>query len=198
MRGQVLYAAVRVAVVVPFLNEARLFPVFLRSMAAQTRPPDVLLLVDDGSTDDSPAIAEAFAEEHEWVRLLRRPPRPPARDRLVSAAELRAFHWAIEQLHREDWDVVAKMDADFDLAPDHLEVVMRALEGNPDLGIAGTWLSGRQPDGTLVREVHPLDSVRGWHEVLPSRVLRADRTPSGDPGLGQDRRRPRSDVRVAN
>src|SRR2546430_15578985 len=71
---------VRLAVVVSFLNEARYLPTLLASMARQTRPPDVLLLVDDGSEDESAQIAEAFAAEHGFARVIRRPPRPRERD----------------------------------------------------------------------------------------------------------------------
>jgi hypothetical protein len=48
--------------------------------------------------------------------LLRRPARPPQRDRLATAAELRSFQWALDQLD-EEWDVVAKLDADIELTP---------------------------------------------------------------------------------
>ena len=105
-----------VAAVVPFLNEEWCLELFLDSMAAQTRTPDVLVLVDDGSTDGSPEIAHAFAASRDDVLVLRRPPRPAARDRLAEANELRAFQWGVEHLEL-DWDVVAKIDSDLELAP---------------------------------------------------------------------------------
>ena len=43
--------SLRLVVVVPFLDEADHLPVFLASIEAQQRPPDELLLIDDGSTD---------------------------------------------------------------------------------------------------------------------------------------------------
>ena len=62
----------RLAVVTPFLNEQQLLPQLLRSIASQTRPPDRLLLVDDGSTDASPAIAAEFVRQHGYASLARR------------------------------------------------------------------------------------------------------------------------------
>ena len=41
------------AVVVSFLNESKYLPTLLDSIQAQSRPPDELVLVDDGSTDGS-------------------------------------------------------------------------------------------------------------------------------------------------
>ena len=48
-----------VAVVIPNYNGARWLPGMLASVAAQTVAPAEVLVVDDGSTDDSAAIAEA-------------------------------------------------------------------------------------------------------------------------------------------
>jgi glycosyltransferase involved in cell wall biosynthesis len=84
-------ATVRLAVVVPFLDEERLLPVLLESIAAQERPPERLLLVDDGSRDGSAALAEAFAARRPYAAALRRPTRDAGADRLAGAHELRAF-----------------------------------------------------------------------------------------------------------
>jgi biofilm PGA synthesis N-glycosyltransferase PgaC len=150
----------RCVVVVPLLNEEAHLPAFLASLDAQTRRPDHAVLVDDGSTDASPALCDAFAAEREWVTVLRRPPRPPQRDRLAQAPELAAFLWGVEQL-REPWDVVAKMDADLDLAPDHFAAVLAAFEADPGLGMAGVYLSVVELDGVLRTERHPPEHVRG-------------------------------------
>src|SRR4051812_6167076 len=101
----------RVVAVVPFLDEEARLRGLLDSLAAQERPPDQLLLVDDGSSDRSAEFADAFCVAHDWARLLRRARRPPERDRLASAAELRAFHWALEYVDMP-WDILAKLDAD--------------------------------------------------------------------------------------
>jgi biofilm PGA synthesis N-glycosyltransferase PgaC len=148
------------AVVVAFLNEGKYLPTFLASMAAQTRPPHQLLLVDDGSVDDSAEIAQAFAAEHSYARVFQRPPRAPEPDRLATAAELCAFHAGVQELD-EGWDVIAKLDADLELRPNHLETVLAALGEDPKLGVVGAYLSAFGPDGTLKREHHPPYHVRG-------------------------------------
>ena len=47
-----------VAVVVPAFNAADYLGEALDSIAAQTRPPVEVVVIDDGSTDGTPAIAE--------------------------------------------------------------------------------------------------------------------------------------------
>ena len=150
----------RLLVIVSFLNEERYLPDFLASVAAQTAPPSRLLLVDDGSTDRSAELAAQFAGEHDWATLLQRPPRPPERDRLATAAELRSFQWALDRAP-DDWDVLSKMDADLRLTPPTFETIVAALEADPGLGVAGAYLSAEHPGGVLVRERCPADHVRG-------------------------------------
>jgi len=196
----------RIALVVPFQNEERHLPQLLDSLARQTRPPDELLLLDDGSTDASPRIAAEFAAVHSYARALSRPPRDPGRDRLARGAAVRAFAWGVERLDGH-WDTVAKIDSDLSLTPGTLETVEQALAGDPELGITGVWLSVEE-DGRRVRHrgrpehvdgavkfyrracfdsIAPLPMLLGWDTIDEVRArLRGWKTgpvavPGGDP-----------------
>jgi glycosyltransferase involved in cell wall biosynthesis len=159
-----------------------LLPRFLASVASQTRRPDRLMLVDDGSTDGSAAIAAEFEQRYEFARVLRRPPRPPRRDRLVTADELRAFIWGVEQIDIP-WDVVAKLDGDLELRSETISEIERQLELDPRLGMAGTFLSEEDASGRRERlrirsehvhgatkfyrrecfeQISPLPAIIGW------------------------------------
>jgi biofilm PGA synthesis N-glycosyltransferase PgaC len=194
-------------VVVPFLNERQLLGELLGSLEAQDRPPDHLVLVDDGSDDGSLELAEAFAARHANATVLRRPRRDQAPDRLERANELLAFQWAIEQLSATG-DIVAKLDADLRLPPCALAVIERHLEEDSSLGIAGAFLAEQRPDGTRHRirigpghvhgatkfyrracfeQISPLPAILGWDTIDELRARRAGwRTasfalPTGDP-----------------
>ena len=151
----------RFGCIVSFLDEEAHLDRFLSSVEAQTRPPDQLLLVDDGSRDRSVEIASTFAATFPGARMLSRPPRPAVRDRLVGAPELRAFQSAVPQL-AEPWDVVVKMDADLVLSPDLFETIEREFAVDPKLGIAGTYLTAIDPHtGRPTRERCPPHHARG-------------------------------------
>jgi biofilm PGA synthesis N-glycosyltransferase PgaC len=191
---------VRLVVILPFLDEERLLPTLLASMAAQTRAPDRFLLVDDGSRDASPAIAAEFARAHAWARLLRRPARASGRDRLEGAHELRAFDWALAGLD-EPWDVVAKLDADLRLAPGMLAAMVSRFEADPRLGIAGPRLLSVDENGRDVShrtrpehvegaarfyrracldEIAPIPAILGWDTIDEVRArMRGWRTAGG-------------------
>ncbi len=165
----------RIAIVVPFLDEETYLPLFLESIVRQRRLPDQMVLVDDGSRDGSRAVAERFAAQHEWLTVLSRPARPAALDRLGEAAELRAFQWGVEHLD-PGWEVLAKLDADLELGPETVGEVEHAFEQDPKLGITGPFLSIRDGDKAIRRERCPIHHVRGatkfyrrscWEQIAP-------------------------------
>jgi succinoglycan biosynthesis protein ExoA len=53
-----------VSVVIPCRNEAEYIEQLLDAVRAQDRPPDEIVVADNGSTDDSEAIARAYAARH--------------------------------------------------------------------------------------------------------------------------------------
>lgn len=150
----------KLAVVTCFLDEEQHLSTLLSSIAAQTEPPEHLLLIDDGSRDSSYEIAAAFAHEHSWARALRRPLKRPSRDRLVAAGELLAFQWGVQQLE-EPWDIIAKLDADLQLNAELFQTVRKRFVANSRLGITGSNLSTLRPDGRIQRERNPSYHVRG-------------------------------------
>jgi glycosyltransferase involved in cell wall biosynthesis len=195
-----------VSVIVPFLDEEGTLQLVLDSVAAQTRVPDRLLLVDDGSSDGCPEIAARFAAAHAWATVARRPRREGGPDRLAGGSAVRAFAWGVEQLDGP-WDVVAKIDADIRLTPTTLATVERAFEEDPRLGIAGPFVTVIE-NGQHVRhrgrpeqvlgatrfyrsacfdEISPLPLLLGWDTIDYVRAqLRGWRTysvevPEGDP-----------------
>jgi poly-beta-1,6-N-acetyl-D-glucosamine synthase len=171
-------ARLHIAIVVPFMNEERYLGELLCSMASQTRPPDRLVLVDDGSSDGSPALARAFATSFAWASVAGRPSRRVGRDRLAGGAALQAFAWGVERAG-ESWDVIAKVDADLRLTPRTLETLENAFLRDSALGVAGAFLSVRRPGGAE-RERLPRDQVHGetkfyrrdcWHDIAPLPAL---------------------------
>jgi len=169
---------VRIAIVVPFLNEEAHLPALLDSLQAQSRRPEQLLLVDDGSTDSSPAVAKAFARDHAWASVRRRPPRPRERDRLERGSAVDAFAWGVTRLG-EPWDVVAKLDADLRLTPPTVETIERCLLHEPDVGIAGPRLGVARGSGGSrhrARREHVDGAVKFyrrecWEDISPLPVL---------------------------
>jgi GT2 family glycosyltransferase len=62
-----------ISVIIPVYNGAQTLPACLQALQAQTHPPDEIIIVDDGSTDESAAVAAQFK-----VKVLAQPNLGPA------------------------------------------------------------------------------------------------------------------------
>jgi glycosyltransferase involved in cell wall biosynthesis len=106
---------VTVSVITPCYNGQRFIERTLRSALGQTRPPLEIIVVDDGSTDDSAARAEAFGPP---VRVLRQTNQGESVARNRALEEARGSH-------------VLFLDADDLLQPEALEHLAVASSGRP-------------------------------------------------------------------
>lgn len=157
----------RLLAVVLFLNERKLLPHLLRTLEEQSRAPERLLLVDDGSDDGSGELASAFAGRHPYAQVVTRPRQQASADRLADARELVAFQAAIRPL-AGSYDVIAKIDADLELPPGFFAAIMGELEADPALGIAGAQLAVRAKTGATAEHSQP------WHVRGATKFYRAD------------------------
>ncbi len=106
----------RVAVIIPNWNGARLLPTCLDSLAAQTYRDFEILLVDNGSTDESLALVR---KEHPKVRV-------------VEMEKNGYFAGAVnEGIRRSDGEIVVLLNNDTEADPEWLERLVGALDRNP-------------------------------------------------------------------
>lgn len=114
----------RVSVLIPVWNAGETLSTCLRSLIRQTEKRWEGVLVDDGSTDDSLAIARAFAQREPRLRVLARP-----HEGLVAALN------AGIGLCRAP--LVARMDADDWMHRERLVRQCELLERRPELDAVG-------------------------------------------------------------
>ena len=152
----------RVLVITPAHNESDHIGEVVTAVRDQTRPPDLWLIVDDGSTDDTAAIAAELERTTPFLRVLSVPPAGPADtdDRLAVALEARAFNWALRQVDWHDYDFVGKLDADIVPPPETYERLLAEFAADEELWLAGTYLEEDHGRGWEVNE-HPAYHVNG-------------------------------------
>src|SRR4051812_5224884 len=121
------------AVVTPVRDEAEHLPRTARSMVEQTHVPERWVIVDDGSTDGTRAIAERLADEHDWIRVIGTERRA---GRARGAPIVEAFDAGRAAVDTRPAFVV-KMDGDVVLPPHYYEWVARTFERVPRAGIVG-------------------------------------------------------------
>lgn len=111
-------AAGRVSVIVPMYNASRYLGEALESIRKQTVPVAEVIVVDDGSTDDSIRVAEGFREAV-----------------LVRKAHTGICDTLNHGLARAVGGYLAFLDADDRWLPLKTEIQLAALQADPDLDV---------------------------------------------------------------
>jgi glycosyltransferase involved in cell wall biosynthesis len=111
------------SVVLPNYNHARFIGRALAALQGQERPADEIIVIDDGSTDDSIAVIERIAVAAPAIRLLRNPDNIgviPTLQRGLEAARGKYVYFAAS----DDW-----------VFPGFFALALRRLEADPDAGL---------------------------------------------------------------
>lgn len=170
-----------ITIVIPAYNRAHTLPRTLRSIETQTVAPDSVVLVDNGSSDDSLRIM------HDWAS------RQTAFDvHVVSEKKRGACAARNRGLEEVTTEFVMFFDSDDEMLPCHIEDFTRAIRQSPDNDIFGRSIITENLEGkrrrlyftdrapmfnhlfrgclSTQRVVVRTDLVRkvgGWNEMLP-------------------------------
>lgn len=120
--------------ITPSRNEEALIEKTIQSVIQQTVLPLKWVIVNDGSTDSTGAIAERYAAEHDWIEVVNR----PVRKERNFAAKVHAFNAGQERLKDINYEIIGNLDSDVLLDKDHFEFLLGKFRDEPRLGVAGT------------------------------------------------------------
>ncbi|KUN84423.1 glycosyltransferase family 2 protein [Streptomyces griseoruber] len=150
------------SVICPTYNRSRAITRTLDSVRAQSFPGWELLVISDGSTDDTDEWVRAAAAEEPRIRFVRAPRHGhPSGPRMIGLAEARG-------------EFAAYIDHDDEWRADHLRVLLGAFEAGADL--VATGCERRTATGEVTSRSDLLEVV--WHPEIqllgpmfePSRV----------------------------
>jgi glycosyltransferase involved in cell wall biosynthesis len=150
-----------VSILIPNFNHAGFLQVSLSGACGQTLPALEILVLDDGSTDNSLEIIEDFRSRHPQVRLLRN--------------EInRGLQYSINRLLSEArGEFVVSAAADDQLLPQFLEKSVAALSRHPEAAICFSEFVVKQPGGEIVNYSRTAPDTFGFVN-LPEYVSPAD------------------------
>ena len=149
----------RVVVIVPAHNEAKQIGDTLRSLDAQTRPPDSVLVVSDNSTDATVHLA-ATTLPHRGVAVIE-----TVGNEAKKSGALNAGIRALAASGRT-FDYLVTTDADSTLGPDFIETAVAVMEADPGLGgLSGVYrakaeIETRTPWGRYLVAMQRLEAAR--------------------------------------
>jgi glycosyltransferase involved in cell wall biosynthesis len=149
------YSAMRslnVSVIIPTHNRAAIVPRAVESALAAVRPGDEVIVLDDGSTDDT---AERLATYAGRIRYLSSAHIGPGAIRNLGIREARA-------------PLVAFLDSDDEWMPDKLELQRAVMRWRPDVLFCFSDFCHRNRHGAEIRRYLPRwhGDRRSWDEIL--------------------------------
>lgn len=134
----------------PCRNEADYMRLTLDSVVAQTVQPDLWVIVDDGSTDDTPKILAEYAEKYPFIQIITRENRG---HRSVGPGVIEAFYHGYDQIDVSQFEFVCKFDLDLDLPTKYFETLIDRMNENPRIGTcSGKAYFKDKKTGALVSE----------------------------------------------
>lgn len=151
----------RYVIVSPVRNEAAYLDDTIRCVVSQTVRPSEWVIVDDGSSDQTGAIADRAAEQHGWVHVVHRDDRG---QRLAARGVMEAVNDGLRAVRTSDWDFLVKLDGDLSFQPDYFERCFAEFHNDPSLGVGGGAIV-HNIGGRMVSEPGPLFHVRGATKV---------------------------------
>lgn len=120
---QAIHEPLSVSVVVPLYNKAAYIENTVVSILSQSHPPDEIIVVNDGSTDDGPSLVQAMEDER--IQLIHQDNQGPgsARNRGLQVAKA---------------PYIAFLDADDEWLPTFLETALGHLRQHADCALCVT------------------------------------------------------------
>jgi glycosyltransferase involved in cell wall biosynthesis len=130
----VLMTMPKYVLITPARNEESNLGRLVDSVVSQTKRPDKWVIVDDGSTDRTPEIADRAASQHDWIEVVHRPQHVER----SFAGKVRAFNAGYETVRNMDFEVVGNLDCDVSFKPEYMDFLIGRFAVFSDLGVAGT------------------------------------------------------------
>ena len=142
-----------VSFVIPNYNHAEQLKTSLKSVAGQTVPADEIIVVDDGSTDHSLQVIEAFAQDHPRIRLIKHP---------ENQGVVQAVKHGVEAASTK---YIILASADERVETNMVETLMRAIGMFPGARLAVSRFAEWYPERNYIEEHGPEADLGLWfHE----------------------------------
>jgi GT2 family glycosyltransferase len=144
-----------VSVIIPTYNRAYVLGDALRSVLAQTYRPLEVIVVDDGSTDNTEEVVRAFGDDVRYVRQ-ENAGCPTARNVGFTLAR---------------GEFIALLDSDDRWLPWKIALQVAFMQRHPDVGMVWTGMSAVTDDGKRVADRHLRVAYRAWHGLRPGDIM---------------------------
>lgn len=115
----------------PCRNEAEYMKQTLDSIVAQSIRPELWVIVDDGSTDDTADILKDYASRYSFIQVITRENRG---HRSVGPGVIEAFYHGYDTVNAGQFDFICKLDLDLEIPPQYFSILIQRMNKTPRIG----------------------------------------------------------------
>jgi glycosyltransferase involved in cell wall biosynthesis len=161
--------------ITPAKNEEQNLPEVARSVTGQTVKPELWIIVDDGSTDNTTQVIKDLRTRHAYIQSIRLPQRPRDITFHYSYVCKQGFDYALKYCSQNnlEFEYIGLLDADTVLEENYFGKLMIKFKEDTSLGIAsggvyydtGGKLSMENTDKNLPRGTGRLWRKECFHET---------------------------------
>ena len=124
--------------ITPAKNEEKYLPKVAEAVIGQTMLPVLWVIIDDGSTDDTPRVIKNLESRFSWIKSIRLPPHPRDITFHYSYVCKCGFDYAIQvsKTNAILYNFIGLLDADTVLETSYFEKLITEFSKNSRLGVA--------------------------------------------------------------
>ena len=149
--------SVKYVLISPCRDEANYMRETLEFVINQTIRPQKWIIVDDGSTDQSPQILAEYEAKYNWIEVVTR---ADGGQRAVGPGVVDAFYAGYRKINPNEYEFLCKLDLDLRLLPRYFELLMSRMNADPRIATCSgkAYIEERQ---RLISERHGDDTSLG-------------------------------------
>ena len=123
--------------VTPVKNEEKNLPLIIKTIKNQTIKPFIWIIVDDGSTDQTPRILKELKSKNNWIHIINLKKSNEYMGMHYSYVCIRGFNFGLKYCkdNKTKYDYIGLLDGDVILDRDYFENLMKEFQNDPKLGI---------------------------------------------------------------
>ncbi|MDK2782822.1 MAG: hypothetical protein PWQ32_411 [Thermococcaceae archaeon] len=138
-------------------NEAEHLAEVIESVCRQTIKPKLWVIVDDGSTDETPKIIDKYKKEYDWIKSISLPigHQYDIFYRYAYVCKL-GFEYAINYCRKYgiSYDFIGLLDGDTVIEEKYFEKLIDEFKKDPALGIASGGIYYESPKGLILEKTY--------------------------------------------
>ena len=147
----------KILIIIPIFNEENQLDKCLQSFVNQTTKPSSLILVNDGSTDNSKKIINKYSRKFSWITDYNK-----SSNGIAEAGKkiIKAFNFG-KSKSKLKYDLIGKFDGDIILPKNYFEKMIQHFKKDEKIGICSGVLFIKKNDQWLYEDLHDKKHIRG-------------------------------------